>query len=396
MKKITLSIILLLLLTALLPAQNSISPVNGGIKVKHSLIQPELAMTGKAAYVDTVLYLWMKTTGNATWQLNTTTPSISQYFNAPQSLQVKGANFYAKAATVPSVACTVQLFLAGADSMPTGSALATISVNVDSSAANGVLQHAIFTNPISVNAPYVIVVTNASANGVYIVTNSDVNNDGQGENLSRIKVGLNWARLLSYGYDVDWLIEPVVSYNLARVYFTKDKLCINNGDIVNFTNMHPAIYRDRMYDYYESVDSAKYQFLWNFGDLPVNVSAIDTSHQYATAGLYTITLADFFVGWYYYTNMQDTTATIDICSGIENDLTTEFAVFPNPATDRLTITNAVNGHAELYNMLGLMVRRTDLATNNETIDISSLPSGTYFIRIEKEGRTTTHKIEVRK
>jgi hypothetical protein len=392
MRKIALPIILFFACTAFIMAQSGIQRIPGKIIAKHGAVnRVEINPNSKVQYTDTVIYVWMKTTGTNGFQVSATTPSICQYFNAPQTINVKGANFYGKAYTV-----TVQLFLAGADSMPTGSALATTTVNVDSLGSNGVLQRAMFTNPIAVSAPYVIVVTNAGVNAVGIATSDDAANDGQGENLARIKAGMTWARILSYGYDCDWLIEPIVDYTLARCYFTMDKLCINNGDVVNFTNVHPAIYEDRMYEYYVNVDSAKYQFLWNFGDLPVNYAAIDTSHQYATAAFYTITLADYFVGWYFYTIMQDTTANIDICSGISTNQTAAVSIYPNPAKDFINIDNAENARIEIFNMLGMNVAKINKANVSETIDISALTAGTYFIRIENDGAVQTRKIEVRK
>ncbi|MEI6766803.1 MAG: T9SS type A sorting domain-containing protein [Bacteroidota bacterium] len=397
MKKIALPIILFFACTAFIMAQSGLNLIPGKIVGKRGEVnRVELNPNSKVPYTDTLLYVWMKTTGTTGFQVSATTPSIAQYFNAPQTINVKGANFYGKAYNVPSITVTVQLFLAGADSMPTGSALATTTVNVDSLGSNGVLQRAMFTNAIAVSAPYVIVITNAGANAVGIATNDNAANDGQGENLARIKAGMTWARILSYGYDCDWLIEPIVNYTLARVYFTMDKTCINNGDLVNFTNVHPAIYVDRMYEYYVNVDSTKYQFGWNFGDSPTLFNAIDTSHQYAVAAPYTITLGDIFVGYCFFTSAQDTTANIDICSGIGTNQTSAVSIYPNPAKNFINIDNAVNARVEIYNMLGMNVARINSAGVSETIDISALPAGSYFIRIENDGAVQTRKIEVRK
>jgi hypothetical protein len=64
------------------------------------------------------------------------------------------------------------------------------------------------------------------------------------------------------------------------------------------------------------------------------------------------------------------------------------SVYPNPATDKLTIENAgVGTSLEVYDVVGKLMLRTKLESAKEQIDISHLSPGMYLLRfISKEGQ----------
>jgi len=64
---------------------------------------------------------------------------------------------------------------------------------------------------------------------------------------------------------------------------------------------------------------------------------------------------------------------------IKNELTTNISVYPNPATDFITI-DGYRGFVRIYNMYGQKVIETEL----NHIDISDLSSGTYFLEANKD------------
>ncbi|MDQ3191294.1 MAG: hypothetical protein M3Q58_06865, partial [Bacteroidota bacterium] len=80
---------------------------------------------------DTVMYALQKNIGTTVTGFNYNNTGLAgggQYFMAPQQITVHGFTFYANAASAVNV--TAKIFLAGADSLPTGTALATTSVAV--------------------------------------------------------------------------------------------------------------------------------------------------------------------------------------------------------------------------------------------------------------------------
>ena len=64
-------------------------------------------------------------------------------------------------------------------------------------------------------------------------------------------------------------------------------------------------------------------------------------------------------------------------------LNAELMVYPNPATDKMQITNAsLRSKKDLYNSVGQLIFST---TKNE-MDISSLSKGVYYLRCESKSK----------
>ena len=78
----------------------------------------------------------------------------------------------------------------------------------------------------------------------------------------------------------------------------------------------------------------------------------------------------------------------------DNNLET-VTLYPNPSSDVLTISNIENATIEIYNLLGQVMTTKENTFNQETIDVSSYKSGTYFVKISKGAFTTTKKFVVK-
>ena len=76
------------------------------------------------------------------------------------------------------------------------------------------------------------------------------------------------------------------------------------------------------------------------------------------------------------------------------------ALYPNPASDELTIRLAVFTdeavEARIYNILGEEVKRTELRAGNTPIGIGTLPEGSYFIRLSQQHYTATRNFLIKK
>ena len=72
--------------------------------------------------------------------------------------------------------------------------------------------------------------------------------------------------------------------------------------------------------------------------------------------------------------------------GLENS---EFGVFPNPATNQITIKADKEFTASVFDVFG---KEVVAHTNSKTIDVSYLSSGVYFLRINSEGNCLIKKI----
>lgn len=74
----------------------------------------------------------------------------------------------------------------------------------------------------------------------------------------------------------------------------------------------------------------------------------------------------------------------------------QLSVYPNPASDNLNINSSENiSELSIYNILGQKVKQVKVNSNESTIDVSSLNSGTYIITINTATGSKTEKIVIR-
>ena len=62
-------------------------------------------------------------------------------------------------------------------------------------------------------------------------------------------------------------------------------------------------------------------------------------------------------------------------------------IIPNPSNDKITISSsAITGNTQLsiFNVSGEKVLERQLTDNETQIDISALPRGVYFVRVQNE------------
>ena len=79
-----------------------------------------------------------------------------------------------------------------------------------------------------------------------------------------------------------------------------------------------------------------------------------------------------------------TCITITRLTNIEENIASKISVYPNPANNFITVDNAENANITIINMLGEVVANVNNASLNQTIDISKLASGTYFVKIDNK------------
>jgi len=67
--------------------------------------------------------------------------------------------------------------------------------------------------------------------------------------------------------------------------------------------------------------------------------------------------------------------------------------FPNPVTNKLTLKAQQNiQNVSVFNMLGQEVMRTELNVQRGDLDMSSLQSGPYFVKVSINDTVETIKI----
>jgi len=90
---------------------------------------------------------------------------------------------------------------------------------------------------------------------------------------------------------------------------------------------------------------------------------------------------------FYYSPLQIT--------GINQNTISEISVYPNPATDFITIVNGSNNSKiYLFNQLGKIIISKNLSGNLK-LPVNHYPAGLYLLRIEREnGEIKSEKIVI--
>ncbi len=93
---------------------------------------------------------------------------------------------------------------------------------------------------------------------------------------------------------------------------------------------------------------------------------------------------------------------VDISGGVSEIKSNTLMVYPNPAFDRLSVTipMAADPESMLYvsDILGkqALTQKVSGVCTVQSLDISSLPTGMYFLALKSESHVMTGKFEVRR
>ena len=57
------------------------------------------------------------------------------------------------------------------------------------------------------------------------------------------------------------------------------------------------------------------------------------------------------------------------------------SLYPNPATDKVTLTISEQGEVNVMDVTGRMVMKQSVSVGDNTLDVSSLPNGLYYLKM---------------
>lgn len=90
-------------------------------------------------------------------------------------------------------------------------------------------------------------------------------------------------------------------------------------------------------------------------------------------------------------------ACIDVTRGnvgIADVVTHTPAVYPNPASDHITVANAANTVVTIYDIAGKAVYSEKILSDHQTLDVSTLTQGLYIVRMIEGNNVITKKINI--
>ena len=134
---------------------------------------------------------------------------------------------------------------------------------------------------------------------------------------------------------------------------------------------------------------------WDWGDGTTHSYTAYPSHTYAAAGTYTICLTitdnvgcvDSHCVTFYLQKNSNTTVSITVVPGVvtninENSIENIFVMYPNPATDNLTIECWQRSIIEISNIEGQLIKTLTASGTKTNINVSALPCGVYVVQVK--------------
>ncbi|MCB0804417.1 MAG: T9SS type A sorting domain-containing protein [Bacteroidales bacterium] len=167
--------------------------------------------------------------------------------------------------------------------------------------------------------------------------------------------------------------------NILMADFMADETYILEGEQVTFTDMSSG-----------SIVSWEWEF--EGGD-PATSTEQNPVVTYPTMGIFDVTLT---IGDGTETNTitKENYIIVDNDIGIGESANNAVAVFPNPSSGKVFLTNALNASVEVFNASGVSVIKMEKLTN-EVIDLSEMEHGIYFLKLTLEnGQMINKKISL--
>ncbi|MBN2669339.1 MAG: T9SS type A sorting domain-containing protein [Bacteroidales bacterium] len=86
--------------------------------------------------------------------------------------------------------------------------------------------------------------------------------------------------------------------------------------------------------------------------------------------------------------------SIDVADGINNSISEQISIYPNPASDLLNINTDLNSEISIYSIAGQLVYRTKTVNTSTVINLDAFNSGNYIIKIQNINEIVTQKLVV--
>ncbi len=258
------------------------------IKSKISDVQKRDKWNPSLCAVDTSLYADIGSSSDYRLVFLGNNQDLGIFFNAPQEITLNGFRFYAflpwdTIAKIESVDVWCKIYKAGIDSLPTGRAIDSVKVTIDTIQGSlnfvNTLYDVVFATPLTIDYNYIIAIENSGsgANAANVVTNNWTNADGLGLNLSKIRLNNRWyhsrdVNIDGVTFDANFIIAPFVKYTLGADFTYTDQ-CYDKLDSLRFTNQYKqSVVSSPFYNEYASYESTGYGewcHSWYFNDTAV-------------------------------------------------------------------------------------------------------------------------------
>jgi hypothetical protein len=138
-----------------------------------------------------------------------------------------------------------------------------------------------------------------------------------------------------------------------------------------------------------SLGLSPYTYSWNTSPAQVSSTAVNL-----LPGTYIVTITDANG-----CSLIDS-AAVSFPNGIKETKSSTIAIYPNPASDIITLNidniNNAGLTLNIYNVIGTLVKSETLGQNQRQINIADLPNGVYFATIKSNNTRKTEKLIIQR
>lgn len=192
----------------------------------------------------------------------------------------------------------------------------------------------------------------------------------------------------TYTFDTDQWVSfgsPLLSEDVPGAFFG-GRISVNADASILAVSEAGALFQGKIY-FYDRTDTGWQQRTQILeGGIPVDGLGLSIALDAAGDTLIAGALGGGDVGTgYVRTYVDETLSTIDLTD-------TQLTIYPNPVSDVLRISNIDELGIEevsIYNQLGQLVKSLESA--GSSIDVSSLPSGTYYLQLKTANGLSSKK-----
>lgn len=203
---------------------------------------------------------------------------------------------------------------------------------------------------------------------------------------------------LANGYTV------VLGFSDAMVdcFHCWDKMKKLQTQIYTYYNSHPG--NVTVWGIFGNTDTANVNLFKDTACIQYPIGGIEGGSQnviniFGSSGYYLIAIPqlaiicpDTIITWDiwpsddYYTNIKNIIESQCFTTGIfhQAENTSFINVFPNPVSDNLTIETSAKSSIEILNIEGQIIKTTNTAVKQTSIDVSNLSSGVYIIKAKTD------------
>jgi len=194
-----------------------------------------------------------------------------------------------------------------------------------------------------------------------------------------------WARFSLFDFPIPATVSDPSKYNKLTIILKNEStnddelgIIVNNG-IDNTVLTYPMSVSDSGFQTYD-IDMTAY-LAWS-GDvttLRIRFADADNPTTGRSSGTGNVIIDDIVF-------------TFDPALNTQDVLLQKFAMYPNPANNVLNIDSMINVEkVEIYNIIGKQVLTSDGFSNSTEINISTLNTGIYLVKLKGENNSTAIK-----